>query len=209
MIEGSEAEVEAELENRRRRKCLEFAWRIAATRRREVALGIGSAIRGPQVKVAAREHHAGVTRAKSRHEALGQLERCRQLAPLHKGARLVVPVERLFRRVDRGDDHCLLLERRRGIEQTVAIGARTPNALRLVVVRVAAAPIEQALNAQAMPKQIDAGCERSQVAWLRLAPERADADRNALACLYIDRIGEECVRPNRDFVDRENAVAVL
>src|SRR5436309_16074735 len=53
-----EAEVETELEHRGLRERLELARGIATARRREIALGIGSAVVRPELDVARREHEA-------------------------------------------------------------------------------------------------------------------------------------------------------
>src|SRR5215510_12025803 len=81
---------------------------------------------------------------------------------------LEVAVERLCRRVDGGNDHRLLLERGRGIEHPVAVRARAPNPLGLVVVFVAAAPVEEVLDAEPVIEQLDAAGEGREIARRRI-----------------------------------------
>ena len=140
-------------------------------------------------------------------QRLRELERDRRFTPLHERARLDVAVERLCRRVDRRDDHRLLLERRGRIEEAVAVRARAANALRVVVVLVAAAPVEQVLDAELVVEQVDARRERRQVTRLGVSAERADADDGLDA---RRRIGcPDGIRLDLHFVDRQDAVAVL
>ena len=98
VVEGSEAEVQAELENRRRGERLEFARRVAAPGGREVALRIAAAIRSSTSCRLRAENTRLALRARSAAVDLSrQFQRRRELAPLHERARLEVAVERLFR----------------------------------------------------------------------------------------------------------------
>ncbi len=205
--EGSEVEVQAELENRRLRERLELVRRVAATRCRVVAFRIAAAVVRPLLEVAGREHEAAAVRTRVREQRLRDLERHGGFAPLHERAGLHVAVERLFRREDRRHVHRLLLERRGRVEQAVAVRARAANALRVVVVLIAAAPVEQVLDADPVVEQVDARRERRQVAGLGISAERSDAEDGLEAGLRIG--GPDGVRHDLDLIHGQDAVAVL
>src|SRR4051794_32223501 len=85
VVEGSEVEVQTELENRRLRERLEFGRCVVAARRRIVAFRIAAAIVRPLLDVAGREYEGRVVGAGVTHQSMRQLERHRSLAPLHEG----------------------------------------------------------------------------------------------------------------------------